>query len=206
MPTRCADYVSEKPAHERTDDIVDFGRGKVQLEVGGQMYDADVVVGTKKDGSMLLYDFVGMTKKEMQRTAGRQSAPHDSRAASLSDTSVAQSNASVNLFSVRLAPPFFFRHVQIGAEQFAHKAIDGQAFALRVGFYIVPSPLGDVDCQSVIAFYIPAILNCRRCFAHRFTSFSPYHTAYYILVLVCNSTNLSKGYSDISTMDILVLV
>ena len=90
------DYVSEKPAHERTDDIVDFGRGKVQLEVGGQMYDADVVVGTKKDGSMLLYDFVRMAKKEMQQTAGRQSAPHDSQTASLSDTSVAQSNASVN--------------------------------------------------------------------------------------------------------------
>ena len=104
----------------------------------------------------------------MQRTAGRQSAPHDSQTASLSNTSVAQNNASVNLFSVRLAPPFFFRHVQIGAEQLAHKAIDGQALALRVGFYIVPSSLGDVDCQSVIAFYIPAILNCRRCFAHRF--------------------------------------
>ena len=94
------DYVSEKPAHERTDDIVDFGRGKVQLEVGGQMYDADVVVGTKKDGSMLLYDFVGMAKKEMQQTAGHQSAPHDSQTASLSDTSVAQSNASVNPYDM----------------------------------------------------------------------------------------------------------
>lgn len=94
------DYVSEKPAHERTDDIVDFGRGKVQLEVGGQMYDADVVVGTKKDGLMLLYDFVGMTKKEMQRTAGRQSAPHDSRAASLSDTSVTQNDTSVNPYDM----------------------------------------------------------------------------------------------------------
>ena len=94
------DYVSEKPAHERTDDIVDFGRGKVQLEVGGQMYDADVVVGTKKDGSMLLYDFVGMTKKEMQQTAGRQSAPHDSQTASLSDTSVTQNDTSVNPYDM----------------------------------------------------------------------------------------------------------
>lgn len=94
------DYVSEKPAHERTDDIVDFGRGKVQIEVGGQMYDADVVVGTKKDGSMLLYDFVGMTKKEMQQTAGRQSAPHDSQTASLSDTSVTQNDTSVNPYDM----------------------------------------------------------------------------------------------------------
>ena len=94
------DYVSEKPAHERTDNIVDFGRGKVQLEVGGQMYDADVIVGTKKDGSLLLYDFVGMTKKEMQYTAGRQSAPHDSQTASLSDTSVTQSNTGVNPYDM----------------------------------------------------------------------------------------------------------
>ena len=94
------DYVSEQPAHERTDDIVDFGRGKVQLEVGGQMYDADVIVGTKKDGSMLLYDFVGMAKKEMQQTAGRQSAPHDSQTASLSDTSVTQNGTSVNPYDM----------------------------------------------------------------------------------------------------------
>lgn len=94
------DYVSEKPAHERTDNIVDFGRGKVQLEVGGQMYDADVIVGTKKDGSMLLYDFVGMTKKEMQYTAGRQSAPHDSQTASLSDTSVTQNDTGVNPYDM----------------------------------------------------------------------------------------------------------
>ena len=152
------DHVSQELTHERKDDIVDFIHGNVQIDVSGQLYDADVVVGTKKDGSMLLYDFVGMTKKEMQRTAGRQSAPHDSRAASLSDTSVAQSNASVNLFSVRLAPPFFFRHVQIGAEQLAHKAIDGQAFALRVGGYISLATFWNDNLHSVIGFLIIPIL------------------------------------------------
>ena len=94
------DHVSQKLTHERKDDIVDFIHGNVQIDVSGQLYDADVVVGTKKDGSMLLYDFVGMTKKEMQRTAGRQSAPHDIRAASLSDTSVAQSNTGVNPYDM----------------------------------------------------------------------------------------------------------
>lgn len=94
------DHVSQELTHERKDDIVDFIHGNVQIDVSGQLYDADVVVGTKKDGSMLLYDFVGMTKKEMQRTAGRQSAPHDIRAASLSDTSVTQSNTSVNPYDM----------------------------------------------------------------------------------------------------------
>ena len=94
------DHVSQELTHERKDDIVDFIHGNVQIDVSGQLYDADVVVGAKKDGSMLLYDFVGMTKKEMQRTAGRQSAPHDIRAASLSDTSVTQSNTSVNPYDM----------------------------------------------------------------------------------------------------------
>lgn len=94
------DHVSQELTHERKDDIVDFIHGNVQIDVSGQLYDADVVVGTKKDGSMLLYDFVGMTKKEMQRTAGRQSAPHDIRAASLSDTSVTQSNTGVNPYDM----------------------------------------------------------------------------------------------------------
>ena len=94
------DHVSQELTHERKDDIVDFIHGNVQIDVSGQLYDADVVVGTKKDGSMLLYDFVGMTKKEMQRTAGRQSAPHDIRAASLSDTSVTQNDTSVNPYDM----------------------------------------------------------------------------------------------------------
>ena len=94
------DHVSQELTHERKDDIVDFIHGNVQIDVSGQLYDADVVVGKKKDGSMLLYDFVGMTKKEMQRTAGRQSAPHDIRAASLSDPSVTQNDTSVNPYDM----------------------------------------------------------------------------------------------------------
>lgn len=94
------DHVSQELTHERKDDIVDFIHGNVQIDVSGQLYDADVVVGTKKDGSMLLYDFVGMTKKEMQRTAGHKIAPHDIRAASLSDTSVTQNDTGVNPYDM----------------------------------------------------------------------------------------------------------
>ena len=90
-----SDYVNEGIFHERKDNIADFARGKVNIEVGGQMYSADVIVGTRKNGEMLLYDFVGMTKKETQRTAARQSAAHDSRAASLSDTIVPQESGGV---------------------------------------------------------------------------------------------------------------
>ncbi|MDO5379141.1 MAG: hypothetical protein Q4G52_12485, partial [Clostridia bacterium] len=64
------DYVSEGLMHERKDDIIDFGRGNVQIEVGGQMYDAEVIVGTKSDGSMLLYDFVKMAKVKGTKNKG----------------------------------------------------------------------------------------------------------------------------------------
>lgn len=95
-----SDYVNEGLNHERKDDIVDFARGKVNIEVGGQMYSAEVVVGTRENGDLQLYDFVRMTKKEMQRTGERESAPHSSHAASLSDKSVAQGTPDVNTQSM----------------------------------------------------------------------------------------------------------
>ena len=95
-----SDYVNEGLNHERKDDIVDFARGKVNIEVGGQMYSAEVVVGTRENGDLQLYDFVRMTKKEMQRTGERENAPHSSHAASLSDKSVAQGTPDVNTQSM----------------------------------------------------------------------------------------------------------
>lgn len=96
-----SDYVNEGLNHERKDDIVDFARGKVNIEVGGKMYSAEVVVGTRENGDLQLYDFVRMTKKETQRTGERESAPHSSHAASLSDKSVAQGTPDVNNQSMR---------------------------------------------------------------------------------------------------------
>ena len=111
------DYVSQGLMHERKDNFVDFSHGNVQIEVGGQMYDADVVVGTKDDGSMTLYDFVRMTKKETQRTAGHQSAPHDIRAASLSNTSIAQDATAVNPYDMQSPTEYAIDLNQFGGER-----------------------------------------------------------------------------------------
>ena len=109
------DYVNEDPTHERRDDIVDFGRGSVQIAVGGQLYTAEVVVGGKEDGSMILYDFVEMTKKEeTQRTGGHQDVPHSSHAASLSDTSVTESTADVNPYSTQNGQQYSLAPNQFG--------------------------------------------------------------------------------------------
>ena len=114
-----ADYVSQGLVHSRKDDITDFGHGKVEIEINGKRYAADVVVGTKDNGRMLLYDFVRMTKKEMQRTAERQSVPHDIRAASLSDPSIAQSDAGVNTHNTQNGKKYALDLNQFGGESAA---------------------------------------------------------------------------------------
>ena len=68
-------YINEGLKHARKDNIRDFARGTVLLRIGPNDYQADVVVGSKKSGELLLYDVVNMQetaineKKEAHRTA-----------------------------------------------------------------------------------------------------------------------------------------
>lgn len=55
------DYVNEAPKHPRKDNFVDFGRGKVLLQIGSNSYSADVIVGYTNKGEMELYDLVNIT-------------------------------------------------------------------------------------------------------------------------------------------------
>ena len=54
------DWVNEGLNHPRSDDIREFARGNVLMRVGSNDYSAEVIVGTKKDGSMLLYDIINL--------------------------------------------------------------------------------------------------------------------------------------------------
>ena len=54
------DWVNEGLKHPRKDNIKDFARGEVLLRVGGNDYTAEVVVGTRENGSMLLYDILNL--------------------------------------------------------------------------------------------------------------------------------------------------
>ena len=47
----------------------------MNIEVGGQMYSAAVVVGTRENGGLQLYGFVRMTKKRCSVPASAK-APH----------------------------------------------------------------------------------------------------------------------------------
>lgn len=54
------DYVNEEIKHERKDNIKQFGRGEILFKVGQNTYAADMVVGNKADGSMVMYDIVNI--------------------------------------------------------------------------------------------------------------------------------------------------
>ena len=76
ITTSTRDYVSEKPKHERDDNIYDFGRANIKIRVGSNDYNADVIVGTKNNGDMIFYDVVNLTPTEftMKKQTNRMTA------------------------------------------------------------------------------------------------------------------------------------
>lgn len=95
------DWVNEGLNHPRKDNIRDFARGEVLLRVGGNDYTADVVVGTRENGSMLMYDILNLqptsfTEKETDAAITVNPSPGVGRnTASISVESVAQNAPSV---------------------------------------------------------------------------------------------------------------
>lgn len=90
------DWVNEGLKHPRKDNIKDFARGEVLLRVGGNDYTAEVVVGTRENGSMLLYDILNLqptsfTEKETDAAITVNPSPGAGRnTASVSEDSVAE--------------------------------------------------------------------------------------------------------------------
>lgn len=106
------DWVNEGAKHPRRDNIRDFARGEVLLRVGGNDYTADVVVGTRENGSMLLYDILNLrptsfTKKETDAAITVNPSPGAGRnTASVSNDSISSANENVNSqFSVSERTP-----------------------------------------------------------------------------------------------------
>ena len=104
-------WVNEAPKHTRTDDISDFARGKVLLRVGPNDYEADVVVGTQKNGEMLLYDILNLrlttfTEKETDAAITANPSPGAGRStASISDENIPKTTQGVNTqFSIPSEP------------------------------------------------------------------------------------------------------
>lgn len=96
------DWVNEGLNHPRKDSIADFARGTVLLRVGANDYTADVVVGTRKNGNMVLYDVLNLqpdsfVKKETDAVKAENPSPGADRStASVSESSVPQNGENVN--------------------------------------------------------------------------------------------------------------
>ena len=96
------DWVNEGLNHPRKDRIVDFARGNVLLRVGGHDYTANVVVGKRDNGSMVLYDVLNLqttsfTEKETNAAITTNPSPGAGRStASVSEFSISQTEENVN--------------------------------------------------------------------------------------------------------------
>lgn len=96
------DYINEGLKHPRKDNIKYFARGTVQLRIGENDYTAEVIVGTKNDGSMLLYDLLNLKETKIkERSQTRQTAnpsPSTGRSTLLdsSNNSISDSGEKIN--------------------------------------------------------------------------------------------------------------
>ena len=61
-------WVGEELKHTRKDDIVEFARGNIRYRVGDNGYIADVIVGTRKSGSAVLYDIKNIYETKITET------------------------------------------------------------------------------------------------------------------------------------------
>ena len=95
-------WVNEGLRHPRRDNIRDFARGEVLLRIGSNDYVADVVVGTRKNGAMVLYDVLNLqpssfAEKETNAAITVNPSPGAGRSAAfVSDSSIRSSGEDVN--------------------------------------------------------------------------------------------------------------
>ena len=104
-------WVGEGLKHPRKDNIKEFARGRVLLRIGGNDYNAEVVVGTTKGNSMLLYDIVNLQptsikeKSRVQTAATPNNGISDRTPAPVSSNSIFAKTPNVNSkFSVSKDP------------------------------------------------------------------------------------------------------
>ena len=87
------DYINEAPKHARTDDIIDFARGKMLMDIGGRKYSADVVIGFTEGGICELHDIVNINATAFEYK--ERSAATPSRQKTTGETAVTPSADSI---------------------------------------------------------------------------------------------------------------
>ncbi|MBQ7667966.1 MAG: hypothetical protein IJS47_01395 [Clostridia bacterium] len=85
---------NEDIKHLRKDDIVSFNRSNIDVKVGNQMYQVDVVTGITKNNNEIFYDIVNIKKKVLQNTTSVNNAQRKTGTSSINN--IQQNNKSVN--------------------------------------------------------------------------------------------------------------
>lgn len=98
-------YINEGLKHERKDNIVDFARGEILIDVSGRKYLANAVIGFTKSGICELHDIVNMNstsfeyKKEV--TPKGMDSKESTRSGATSNIRISQDDANVNIQSMK---------------------------------------------------------------------------------------------------------
>ncbi len=97
-------YVNEDLNHLRKDNIVQFARGNVLMQIGNNQYNAKVIIGFTSGNNMLLYDLINLTpdsfkvkiKKADTHTVQQSKSTENNRTRVSADISLPRNNKSVN--------------------------------------------------------------------------------------------------------------
>lgn len=130
-------WIGEKTKHNRNDDIVEFARGVVEYKVGENGYAADIIVGTRANGSAVLYDLINVYKKNITEAQVTMASESPQRR---QDTSVTGTNISQSAGKVKPA-------VQMSAEEKAKKS----AVIVRTGEQVTVSNITGKTDGGIIA-------------------------------------------------------
>ena len=118
MVRAARNWVNEALLHPRKDTIIDFARGNVQIRIGNNDYTAQVIVGNRGKGGLLLYDIINLAPTSIQdrikksgaeftgqpHEAGRtvdSSTPTQSAAPASDNNSIREGGEDVNRYSLR---------------------------------------------------------------------------------------------------------
>jgi len=149
-------WVNEGLNHPRQDSIADFARGKVLLRVGGNDYMADVVVGTRKSGSMMLYDLLNLvpasfTEKETNAVIAENPSPGTNRSTVFVSTdsireNTKKSNTHENKSSLDMGE-------DVRAEMANERDSDGRPLTRAQAEYFKDSKVRDEDGNLLVVYH-----------------------------------------------------
>ena len=96
--TIAKNWIGEEISHTRSDDIVEFARGNVYYRVEKNGYVADIIVGTRKNGSAVLYDIKNIYTKKITDAPVTMASKNSQRSAGTSvNNSVSQTDDDVKI-------------------------------------------------------------------------------------------------------------